>query len=393
MVAAPNKFIIRTSDRGNFRGCRQKWDFGSKIRQDWTLLAGIEALDFGSAIHAGLETYYDPLRWNDDRGVVEYESFHSFVQYLEEWKLRIQAAEEWGPEAKEMWDSYIVLGRGMLEHYFQWAPQRDRLWRPVKTEIEFEVPIPVPEELEYRLPSGFRSNEEGNLEVFDYDTEQWCPVYYQGRIDLLAEHLEHGYYVIIDHKTAAQFGMTAHLERDVQVGSYAWAIHKMLKLFVGEIIFNELKKSVPKPPRVLKDGSLSVAKNQLVTHDTYMTEIERGGHNPAYYKEFLDFLKFREANFDEEKYFRRTTVHRTPAQLKTTELAICMEAIDMLSDPLIYPNPDRWKCNGCEFGPPCLQRMEGGDEQWYLKNSGLYIQRKDLPEKLQETLDQKKGVQ
>jgi hypothetical protein len=396
ILAAPNKFIIRTSDRGQFRGCREKWNFGSKIRQDWTLLAGIEALDFGSAIHQGLETYYDPLRWDDDRGVVEYETFLSFMRYLEEWKLRIQAADEWGPDSKEMWDGYVALGRGMLEHYFTWAPKHDKLWRPVKSEIEFEIQIPVPKEL-MRLVN---ERELLTMEAFEgvyylymwsNEKEDWVPVVYQGRIDLIAEHLETGKYIIIDHKTAAQFGMTAHLHRDVQVGSYAWAVAKMLNLDVREIVYNELKKSVPHAPRMLQKGGLSVAKNQLVTYQTYMAEIQRLGLNPAHYREFLDFLKFREANFDEETYFRRTVVSRTPAQLERTEYAICAEAIDMLSDPLIYPNPDRWRCNGCEFDAPCMQRQEGGDEQWFLKNSGLYIRRKDLPAKLRE-LEAARGI-
>ena len=58
----PDKLIVRTSDRGTFRRCRELWNFTSKIRENWEYVPGVEALDFGTAIHAALEVYYDPDR-------------------------------------------------------------------------------------------------------------------------------------------------------------------------------------------------------------------------------------------------------------------------------------------------------------------------------------------
>lgn len=371
--------VIRTSDRGQFRRCRLKWDFSSKIRRSYEYTAGVEPLDFGIAVHEGADVYYDPLRWNNPRELVQYEATQAFIESLLKWKRRLMKVEMWDTQ-KARWGELMELGVGMLEHYYLWAPENDTWFTPVKSEIEFEVPIPVPPSLrDYVLNlKRFRTNADGYLEFYTGGmTGDWVIVVYQGRLDLLAEDHETGKYVIIDHKTAAQFGQVSHLELDTQCGSYKWALRKMLNLAVDKVVYSEWRKDVPHPPKLLKSGLLSQNKAQATTVEMYKAEIKRLGHNPAWYEDFLPRLKEKET-----VYFRRTPVDRSDTELNNIEWNICAEAIDMLNDPLIYPNPDRWNCNGCQFQQPCIMKQDGSDWQWHLEKSGLYTLREQLPEEI-----------
>lgn len=328
--------IIRTSDRNQFRRCRQKWDFTSKMRMNYEYVPGIEPLDFGIAIHAAMEKYYDPVTWHD-APVKEALALGAFQQAMKEWKDRLRSSNQLEMQS-DRWDELSKLGVGMLTGYFEWAPPRDADIRPVYSEIEFEVPIPGTDYL------------------------------YQGRIDLVVQDSE-GLYWIWDHKTAATLGSTEHLELDPQTRSYSWAFQQMLRIPIAGVVYNELRKSAPHPPLELKNGGLSKNKAQLTSKALYRKEIKRLGLNGSDYEEFLN-------NFVEPEYFRRTEVRYSGAEMERTEQAIVAEAHDMAEGPAIYPNPDRFNCSSCAFRSPCLMREDGSDWKWYLESSGLYTKRK-----------------
>ena len=179
----PDPIIIRTSDRGYYKRCRQLWNFTSKIRENWEPVQRYLAFDFGTAIHAGLQAYYEPKTWGnlDLQRSNAREAFRASFTELQQ-KVKVGDLE-----FELRFDEQIQLGLGMLEFYFTWAPSRDKNWRPVFVEVEFEVPILGLEGL----------------------------AVYQGRIDLVVEVFDDdgnslGYY-IVDHKTAKQFGETSWL--------------------------------------------------------------------------------------------------------------------------------------------------------------------------------------
>lgn len=359
-----DKLIVRTSDRQTFRKCRQLWDFKSKLRQGWDYVPGIEPLDFGIAIHKGLEIYYDPDRWGNFRDIVEAESLLAYMDVMDDWKKRLQAAQQWDLE-KDRHNELVALGKGMLEHYFDYAPAQNAEdgWVPIKTEIEFDIPIPVP--YGFPLPSNFTSV---NGELHYRDGIKVIPIVYQGRIDLIVEDLLTGRYLIVDFKTAAQFADTQHWDTDTQIGSYCWAVQKMLNIDVQGFVIEEIRKKVPSPPLTLKKGGLSRNKNQSTTAALYEKAIKEGGHNPAEYADFVDYLRS-----NQQEYFRRIEVDRNPNELNRMSELILMEAIDMFNDPYIYPHSNRWNCSGCAFYTPCLLKLEGSDEQEHLDRSVMYV--------------------
>jgi hypothetical protein len=311
--------IIRTSDRALFKRCRQRWDFTSKIRQNWEPLRTPIELDFGTAVHAGLESYYSPVYWGD-LTKMEDTSRKDFAYSLR------QACGD-----LEDYEELRQLGLGMLDHYFLWAPDHDD-FTPIFVEQEFEVPIP------------------GTSAV------------YQGRIDMIAED-RYGYY-IVDHKTTATFGSTEWLALDDQCSSYAWALRQKLGLEIRGVIYNELRKKLPHRPKVLRNGSLSTDRAQETTHAIYLETIIDEGLDIEDYGGFLAYL----SEYPKE-FFRRTRVTFTPKMLELVEERIRVEAIDMITDPRIYPTPSKFNCTGCPFMAPCIALYEGSDYESILKEN------------------------
>src|SRR5262245_12681107 len=220
-----DEFIIRTSDRLTFKQCRRKWDLGSKLRQNYRPKFTPQVLDFGIAIHRGLEAYYEPSLWEEPELRLS-ATLGAFTRSCNEQRdLYFKLTEELGldPEKERDFDAELTLGVGMLRHYAEWAPEQDKWFRPVKVEIEFQVPVAL----------------------------QSILAFYEGRVELLVVD-ENGHYWIIDHKTAGQFSGTEWLEFDEQGGSYCWALSLMLGLPIRGVIYNRLLKDIPVAPEPMK---------------------------------------------------------------------------------------------------------------------------------------------
>src|SRR5258706_5239960 len=357
------KFIIRTSDRGIFKDCRQRWDFTSKIRQDYEPKGGQIHFNFGASIHDGIETRYNPLITSNNEELA-IGAFLGSEQGFMKAEAKLYIDEILPQEKIDEFNERRELGVGMLKHYFQWCKDTDDILRVVKVEIEFEVPIPARNLNDYVYNvEAFGYGFDNDLTCYCDDCEQFHPVVYQGRVDMIVED-KHGRYWIWDHKTAGQFGSTEYFDLDDQCGSYIWALQRMLGLPIMGVVYNRLLKAVPHPPEVLKNGSLSKNKQQRTTYDLYIKAMELHAQPYAPYAEFLEFLKAKPNQF-----FQRVEVHRGPEEIPIIERRILMEAIDMLDDPKIYPNPGMFTCMGCAFKTPCLATQDGSDVEFILRTN------------------------
>src|SRR6516225_8512509 len=119
--------VIRTSDRSLFKACRQRWEWGSRTRRNLEPVQGSTALDFGTAIHAGLEAYYQPKTWGYHTQM-QANALQGFLDSIRSTRCDAEDYEE-----------LKALGLGMLDNYFAWAPANDT-WKPVMVEQEFEIP-------------------------------------------------------------------------------------------------------------------------------------------------------------------------------------------------------------------------------------------------------------
>jgi len=358
-------YSIRTSDRKTFRQCRQKWDFTSPIRHNLEPIRTDSNLSFGIAIHVGLESYYDPDFWNQPDEVKTNRAVMSFLDSRAEQRKAERDAMD--PVQQEEFDELTELGKGMLSYYGQWAPIHDR-FTPVEVEYKFQIPIKIPAGLHvsslFNRLDGFSSDRNDNLMYLG------TPVMYEGRIDVLLRDEDDALW-IMDHKTTSRLDSgTAHLDVDPQVASYAWAAQQITGDYVAGVIYNQLRKSVPQAPRVLKSGKLSQDKSQNTTYELYVDELESRGLNHYEYEEFLDYLRE-----NPNEYVRRLQLHRSKTELNRQGELIFMEAMEMVGEPAIYPNPHFLECNRCPFKTPCLIAQEKGDVEFILNDQMMYKER------------------
>lgn len=339
-------YIVRTTDRTNFKKCRRQWDFTSGMRKNLEPVKMNKHLAFGIAIHVGLERYYDPETWEFPHDVKTGTMLSAFKAENE--RQRVEERDTIGGMDDERVAEYAdreALGLGMLKRYAEWAKRKDK-FTPIAVEEKFQIPVPGPN---------------GNPLVVE-----GRPVVYQVRIDLVLEDRE-GRWWVCDHKTAGSLGDVNFLDLDTQMTSYAWAAQIYYNRPFAGVLYNELEKVVPHEPAELKSGKLSKDKKQLTTVELYLKAIRDRGLDADDYADILDHLRFNERD-----YFRRTPLRRNNVELHLQGQYVIAEVADMLSDPLIYPNPNKMVCGNCDFFHPCVVANEGGDVDFVLNNKMMY---------------------
>lgn len=366
--------IIRTSDRIQFKRCRRAWDIGSKIRQNLEPVVSRPALEFGSAFHAALEVYYNPATWSwiqDDRRIVVQElarkAAHDSLQKQFNMIAKFRGDGADLTDLREQFQEHHDLANGMLNYFIKWAGPNDEL-TPVYVEIEFNIPIVWPPEVEYPgiRDVHFGVNHEGYL---TYNGEV---VYYQGRIDMIAQDRE-GRYWIVDHKTAARLtDTTEFLELDEQMKSYAWAARLVLGIDIKGVVYSEHVKGYPQPPQELtrpyKGRWLSTNKQQDTSLELFLEALKVTGEAPELYADYIYFLQQ-----EGRQYIRRTPVNFSVTELDNLGRQIAFEAVDMLGDPFTYPSPDKFSCKWCDHRTLCLAMNDGSDTE-YIKQT-YYVSR------------------
>lgn len=220
---------IHVTGRKQFRDCRKRY-FYSSIERIKPIKQAPGALNFGTAIHAGLADYYKHER----NMTVGYGKF-------------LDTNED---------PDIVELGKSILFGY------RDR-WEDDPT---WEV-----QEIEK-----------------SYELELSPDVTMVGTVDLLVKI--RGDYWIVDHKTARNVHDVEHLELDDQITSYLWLLQQN-GIKVKGFIYNVLIKESAKKPKLLKDGMLSRALTSRMTYESYMEAIDENGCNIEDYEDILDELK------------------------------------------------------------------------------------------------------
>lgn len=354
---------IHNSDVQSFKGCRDRWNWLSDLRESRKPIETPTPLSFGSAMHAAFEVYYTPLTWHlvqaggVQREAVLMRSIDAFRQAMRanrERYLKLTKSEALNEEQHEDYLEHYDLGIGMLMHYFEWVQKHDTDAGlvPVDVEVPFEFPV-------------FDSYEQ-QLEALP-DTAGHIVVY-RGRIDLLVRDKDERLW-ILDHKTTARMpDNMVFLEMDEQMGSYILGYTLASGEQIAGAIYSEILKGYPKPPaenKVVRLGRrFSVNQNQHTSYEVYKATLEEAGEDLELYEEMLHWLK----NFG-TTYVRRTIIPRNTSELRNIAQRIQFETLDMLDNPRIYPSPGRWSCDHCPVRPACLAKMEGQDYQWILEQT------------------------
>jgi len=399
---------LHTSERRAFRACRRRWNW--IYRDMYYPLTTPEPLEFGTAFHKAMETFYEPRTWLSPR---EIRRNLALVAFAQECKTHLKNYKKLNPDPDvtilESYKTRLDLGLGMLKYYCDTvSPLYDNNWTPLRVEVSFEVPIKNPDTNQQMFCkcnqcwNKFAKHPEGWMQTIipilpvedkpgyvrpvltesEYRENHWkgLPVTYGGRLDGLFQDSS-GRYWIVDWKTTARLldedAEASFLQLDDQIVSYLWALEQY-GIHCAGFVYVEIKKAFPRPPeklsRLYKGRSFSTNKDFLTTHEMFLETVQRED-NPAWQMGLYDDHLLR-LKSEGPRFTQRHQIHKNQHEIKEAGRVIALEAMDMTgADLRVYPQPGRFSCNWCLFKQPCLGMNMGED---YLYTLDTLFERKTL---------------
>jgi PD-(D/E)XK nuclease superfamily len=410
----PSKWDVipcHASDRGAFKFCRRQWSWSSPTRRNLipkTMVHGIRInLWFGTGIHKALEHYYNPglsedpeiafmawfdLEWNG--GFITEDELPQYVdrfpQKQADGRIKIEGLREILPSPdEELFQEHLQLGIGMMKFYKDYAKREDN-FSVISTEHEFSVPIldPSGEALymadERIVPDDWILTREENIfGPLMYEAPNGKihkQVHARGRQDLLIQDNESGRYGIIDYKTTSRLDddYFRHLELDEQCTTYLWAGEIEAKLYGLEykeldfILYQAMLKAYPKPPTITSRGIPSINRNDESTTAKMFEQCINA--NPVWKMMYDRDIKWQNyytwlLELGDRRFIDRKDVWRNKTQRHNAGVRYYYEALDMLGNPVAYPNPTKnYSCLNCVFRAPCIAAEDGSDFEAILKD-------------------------
>jgi hypothetical protein len=150
-------------------------------------------------------------------------------------------------------------------------------------------------------------------------------------------------------------------------------IHELEYDRIDFVLYNALRKAYPKPPTEVRGGVFSVNRTtesttpemlQKFIDDNGIQMIVDDDEKLSAYVEYVNEL-------GHEQFIKRDMVRRNKAEIRSCGNRIYLEALDMLDDPSIYPNPTGdYMCLNCPFRAPCIAADDGSD--WKMMLDDMY---------------------
>ena len=316
-------FRIDPEQRARFKRCRRQWDFASPHRR------GLEPVDSGgpalpTALKDALAVYYYPGTWDWQHDLKQ-----SLVHKAVERSLTDAGAAD-----------LVEIATALLDCYDAWAGTIDD-FAPVKIDHDVAGMIAQPGEPDRGL---LASNGSG--------------VVYACRVDLLAVDAADEYWVV-RHQIVNDWQDPDALMRDEEAiaSCWAWEQDYMGMQIVGTIhnevrVDGPLDGPAPTPARI---------REPVAQH-----EGSGGGRSiPQHQRESARASRVgAKSRFDQQTagLLRRTHIRRTRSEIAAVGTQLASEALDMIREPAIYPNPAA-HCSACEFAAPCLALFAGADPE------------------------------
>lgn len=360
----PNTHCIHSSERKTFRGCRQKWY--------WTFIehlmpySPIKPLEFGIAIHKGMEVFFNPETWKTVS--TEEKLKKALVVFDEEndEQRRRFLKQKFAEDHLDDYEQRKQLGAGMLTYYAREIhPKWDTWIKPVLTEVPFHV----------ELKNDDGTNVEcNNSPSCGQSHPNPAPCTLDGRLDVLMEDTVNGGYYVFDWKTAGTLlSNDKHLYMDDQINTYSAALRYELGIDVKGFIYVELAKGYPQAPKPLKRKTAgkmySVSKTQPTNYEFAQSTFklfDKDAYEEGLYDEYLEFLQSKDA----PKFHQRFVIRQNDEKAKNVLRNTAMEAMDMTRENLlIYPSPGKFNCPNCAFYEPCIEKLNGEDYNYTLESN------------------------
>ncbi|HNV18240.1 MAG TPA: PD-(D/E)XK nuclease family protein [Rectinema sp.] len=352
---------IHVSEIRDYKKC--VWAHDWKFKDQLYPLTTAKPLEFGTAMHLGLEYLMSPQYVTVPQEQLLTLSKSAFVTECKKQLASVpvdpfRSREEIEQDYKER----IELGQKMLDYYAKnIRPVIDKDLEPLYTEKNFIVRLG---ELKCRCIQCYNRWEkwmiatEDSVEGFGFDG---LPVVLEGKIDLILRDKNTNKVWIRDWKNVRAISDDYEwLENDEQLNLYLLALW-MLGLDVAGFQYFELKKAVPQPPKVLgrryQGRLLSTDKNQDTSFELMVEAIRANNEPIELYIDYLEFLKERGT----DHYFKLNKMRRDEAAFKVFYENLVSVATEMIEHPKEYPTPTKFGCKFCEFRAPCIERMNGQD--------------------------------
>lgn len=340
---------MHNSDVSTYKRCRRKWGFSSPFRMHLGKADKVnEYLWYGSGFHFAFEDFFgQKIYSNPLEAFIKFYEAHTPNQMPDNAKeLRVMAEEMFSYFKKRYDDKSIYL-------YDEFG-KTDILFNDLEVlDINGKPAVEVP----FTLVLKELSNEAG------------IPIVVHGTFDVIYKHKATGKLYLGDYKTAKRID-TGKLLTDPQITMYLWAAEQYLDCNIEGLLYMQFNKTVPHPPKQLKNGSFSQAKNQLTTPDLYIEALkEQYGEIPNGYEEILDYLY----SVEEEKgdqFIRMDIVTRSEFSKQQWYRYLIDIGYEMIDPRLpLYPNPTKdcsWDCN---FRSTCFAMDNDGDFKYTLDNT------------------------
>jgi len=178
-------------------------------------------------------------------------------------------------------------------------------------------------------------------------------------IDLVTQD-EAGNAWIWEHKTTKNVPMQGRRLRDLQTILGAVLLEEVHGVKPAGVIWNYFRTQEPAEPRLLKDGTLSRAK-QDTTWKAYERALATHQLDHADYKEMYHLL----ADKEEKVFFPRMQMQlfQSEAVLLRDLISTCGEIRAAVSDPGFVPVRNIGQnCDWCRYNKVCEAALLGGDE-------------------------------
>lgn len=330
---------VSVTEIGSFRECRRRWLYGTHLGYQ-TRSTAVE-LWFGDLMHAALQVF-------TEKGVKA-----AVKHWLKTFDLGlVDVKESYGglwEEAQSMYAEYREMGAAMLQNYELFVEAMGVEMDTIHMEQRVWVPI--------REPGTVKKGE-------------WVPgkpvgVKLTARMDRVvgidAEHY------ILDYKTGSAPSGKA-LEIADQPTGYSYIHWRITDEVPAGVFIEGLMKKLPEEPRILKNGTLSTAKNQNTLPALYEATMKRMGLMRS--AEHLQCLAaLQEQGWD--GYFEREMTQRNGDQILNYEKHLYYVVQDMLAvvaDPeKAYPSPSQMRCPRCPLINVCMAMEDGGDYEYLLE--------------------------
>ena len=204
-------------------------------------------------------------------------------------------------------------------------------------------------------------------------------VHSRGRMDAVWVR-PNGKHGVLENKTSGRWGEDElrKLESDEQCTNYLYNAEVEANYYdlphkgepLEEVVYNVLRKAYPKPPTQLKNGMFSVDRENESTTiellDKFIATEMPGVPLTEKQSEYRNYVR----DVGDENFIIRKPVRRNRHQLRNAGKRLYLEALDMLSDPRIYPNiSNSFKCLNCAFRAPCMATEDGGDWEQLIKDN------------------------